>query len=115
MALARRAGEFFESVLFVLGTHAFPPPAFFFPCFRSPSYLSSGVMLTLGLGLNGLTLAGVSAVHLDISSSNAGFIFALGNTAATMAGLIAVPANGFILGQSESPQVGQELMDSLSI
>ncbi len=61
----------------------------------SPSAASAWV--TVGLGFNALTLAGVSVSHLDIAPRNAGVVFAAGNTAATAAGLLAVPVTGWVL------------------
>jgi len=58
---------------------------------------AASAWVTLGLGLNALTLAGVSVSHLDVAPKNAGVIFAAGNTCATLAGLIAVPLTGVIL------------------
>jgi hypothetical protein len=40
---------------------------------------------------------GVSASHLDIAPRHAGLVFGVGNTAATLAGLVAIPATGFVL------------------
>ena len=61
----------------------------------SPSAASAWV--TLGLGLNALTLAGVSVSQLDIAPRHAGVVCAAGNTAATAAGLLAVPVTGWVL------------------
>lgn len=61
----------------------------------SPSAASAWV--TMGLGLNALTLAGVSVSHLDIAPKNAGVVFGAGNTAATAAGLLSVPVTGWVL------------------
>lgn len=58
----------------------------------SPSAASAWV--SVGLGLNALTLAGVSVSHLDIAPKNAGVIFGAGNTAATAAGECGVRAAG---------------------
>lgn len=66
----------------------------------SPSLASAWV--TAGLGLSALTLAGVSTNHLDIAPRHAGLIFATGNTAATFAGLIAVPITGLVLDLTHS-------------
>ena len=40
---------------------------------------------------------GMSASHLDIAPRHAGVVFGLGNTAGTLAGLVAVPAMGCVL------------------
>lgn len=61
----------------------------------NPSAASAWV--TAGLGLNALTLAGVSVSHLDIAPKHAGVVFAAGNTSATVAGLLAVPLTGVVL------------------
>ncbi|XRB03803.1 anion transporter [Pycnococcus provasolii] len=58
---------------------------------------SAAIAIDIGLGLSALTLGGVSVNHLDISPRNAGSVFALGNTCATLGGLVAVPAIGRIL------------------
>jgi MFS family permease len=39
----------------------------------------------------------MSASHLDIAPRHAGVVFGVGNTAGTLAGLVAVPAMGYIL------------------
>jgi hypothetical protein len=51
-------------------------------------------ILTVGTGLSALTVAAVSVNHLDIAPRNAGTVFAIGNTAATIGGLLAVPTAG---------------------
>ena len=66
----------------------------------NPSAASAWV--TLGLGLNALTLGAVSVSHLDIAPKHAGLIFAAGNTAATAAGLLAVPLTGVVLSVTHS-------------
>lgn len=43
---------------------------------------------------------GVSASHLDIAPRHAGVVFGVGNTAGTLAGLVAVPGLGYILQQT---------------
>lgn len=58
---------------------------------------AASAWITLGLGLNALTLAGVSVSHLDIAPKHAGVVFAAGNTSATIAGLLAVPLTGVVL------------------
>lgn len=40
---------------------------------------------------------GVSASHLDIAPRHAGVVFGVGNTAGTLAGLVAVPGLGYVL------------------
>lgn len=63
---------------------------------------AASAWVTVGLGLNALTLAGVSVSHLDVAPKNAGVIFAAGNTCATLAGLLAVPLTGFVLQATDS-------------
>ncbi|GBF97856.1 MFS family transporter: phosphate sugar [Raphidocelis subcapitata] len=58
--------------------------------------------ITLGMGLSALSSSGVSASHLDIAPRHAGVVFGVGNTAGTIAGLIAVPAIGYVLAQTGS-------------
>eukprot|EP00887_Chlorella_sp_A99_P007577 scaffold28.g7577.t1 len=58
---------------------------------------AASAWITMGLGLNALTLAGVSVSQLDIAPKHAGVVFAAGNTAATAAGLLAVPVTGLML------------------
>eukprot|EP00741_Cyanophora_paradoxa_P005499 tig00000889_g5331.t1 len=53
--------------------------------------------ITAGLGLNAFTLAGVSVNHLDIAPLHAGLVFAMGNSAGQLAGLVAVPLTGTML------------------
>jgi ACS family sodium-dependent inorganic phosphate cotransporter len=62
----------------------------------------AAVAVDLGLALSALTLAGVSVSHLDIAPQHAGMVFATGNTAATLAGALAVPVSGAILDASDS-------------
>ncbi|KIZ02030.1 major facilitator superfamily transporter [Monoraphidium neglectum] len=63
---------------------------------------SASALITLGLGLSALTLGGVSANHLDICPRHAGMVFGAGNTAATLAGLVAVPLTGVLLDRTGS-------------
>lgn len=53
------------------------------------------------VGLSGnllrLHAGGVSANHLDIAPRHAGVVFGVGNTAGTLAGLVAVPGLGYVL------------------
>ncbi len=63
---------------------------------------AASAWVTVGLGLNALTLAGVSVSHLDIAPKNAGVVFAAGNTCATLAGLLAVPLTGVVLEATDS-------------
>lgn len=59
-------------------------------------------LITVGLGMSALTLGGVSVSHLDVAPRHAGVIFAAGNTAATLAGLLAVPFTGVLLQATHS-------------
>ncbi|KAG5182827.1 major facilitator superfamily domain-containing protein [Tribonema minus] len=61
------------------------------------SGLLRGALLALGSALSALTLGGVSVSHLDIAPSRAGLIFGAGNTAGTLAGLVAVPLSGWLV------------------
>lgn len=63
---------------------------------------AASAWVTVGLGLNALTLAGVSVSHLDVAPKNAGVVFATGNTCATLAGLLAVPLTGVVLEATDS-------------
>ncbi|KAF8061950.1 AMY1.2 [Scenedesmus sp. PABB004] len=59
-------------------------------------YMATG-LITLGMGMSALTCSGVSASHLDIAPRHAGVVFGVGNTAGTLAGLVAVPGLGYVL------------------
>jgi ACS family sodium-dependent inorganic phosphate cotransporter len=61
------------------------------------SPVAGAVLIDLGLAASALTLGGVSVNHLDIAPRHAGAVFGAGNTAATLAGLVAVPLTGAIL------------------
>jgi ACS family sodium-dependent inorganic phosphate cotransporter len=62
----------------------------------------ASAIITVGLGLSALSLGGVSTSHLDVAPNNAGLVFGAGNTAATLAGLVSVPATGLLLQQTNS-------------
>ncbi|KAF6261531.1 major facilitator superfamily domain-containing protein [Scenedesmus sp. NREL 46B-D3] len=51
-------------------------------------YLATG-LITVAMGMSALTCSGVSASHLDIAPRHAGVVFGVGNTAGTLAGLVA--------------------------
>lgn len=68
----------------------------------TPSLASSFVYVTAGSALSALTLAAVSVSHLDVCPQHAGFVFAAGNTLATIGGLVSVPLSGFILERTGS-------------
>jgi len=55
------------------------------------------IWLSIGLGINTATLVGVSVLHLDIESREfAGLVYALGNTAGNIGGLVAIPITGWM-------------------
>jgi MFS transporter, ACS family, solute carrier family 17 (sodium-dependent inorganic phosphate cotransporter), other len=58
---------------------------------------SAAVLITAASGLNALTLGAVSVSQLDIAPQHAGSIFGLGNTFATLAGLLSTRLTGDIL------------------
>ncbi|KAI8469007.1 MAG: major facilitator superfamily transporter [Monoraphidium minutum] len=66
------------------------------------SAAAASALITLGLGLSALSLGGVSVSHLDIAPRHAGMVFGAGNTAATLAGLVAVPLTGVLLDRTGS-------------
>lgn len=53
--------------------------------------------ITAGAAAAGLTLAGAGANHLDVAPRHAGLVWGAGSSAATAAGLLAVPVSGFLL------------------
>jgi ACS family sodium-dependent inorganic phosphate cotransporter len=63
---------------------------------------AASALITLGLGLSALTLGAVSVNNFDIAPSHAGVVFGAGNTAATLAGLVSVPATGWVLQRTAS-------------
>ena len=64
---------------------------------RRADVFAAAAAVDVGLALSAHTLAGVSVSHLDVAPRHAGLVFATGNTCATAAGIVAVPASGFIL------------------
>jgi ACS family sodium-dependent inorganic phosphate cotransporter len=58
---------------------------------------AGAALVDIGLAASALTLAGVSVNHLDVAPRHAGAVFGAGNTAATLAGLVAVPLTGAVL------------------
>jgi len=58
---------------------------------------TASAAVTVGLALSALSLGGVSASHLDVAPKHAGAVFGAGNTAATLAGLVATPLTGLVL------------------
>jgi ACS family sodium-dependent inorganic phosphate cotransporter len=54
-------------------------------------------LITLAQGLSALTLGAVSVSQLDIAPKHAGAIFGLGNTFATLSGLLSVRITGDML------------------
>ncbi|CAJ1346710.1 unnamed protein product [Effrenium voratum] len=61
-----------------------------------------GLLVDVGLAANALTLGAVSVNHLDVAPRHAGAIFGLGNTFATLAGLVSTPLTGAILDKTGS-------------
>lgn len=55
------------------------------------------IFITLALGINSLSNVGLSVAHFDINPEFAGVIFGLGNTAATLTGIVGVQVTGLIL------------------
>lgn len=55
------------------------------------------IFVTLALGVNSLSNVGLSVAHFDINPEFAGVIFGLGNTAATLTGIVGVQVTGLIL------------------
>eukprot|EP00879_Flechtneria_rotunda_P001670 GHRR01001830.1.p1 GENE.GHRR01001830.1~~GHRR01001830.1.p1 ORF type:complete len:736 (+),score=278.53 GHRR01001830.1:328-2535(+) len=66
------------------------------PASAHSPYLATG-LITLAMGMSAMTSSGVSASHLDIAPRHAGVVFGVGNTAGTLAGLVAVPGLGYVL------------------
>lgn len=56
----------------------------------------ASILVSVGLALSALTVAGVSCNHMELSNKYAGTIFALGNTASSIGGLLAAPVAGWI-------------------
>jgi len=99
--LLNKAGWPVKRVRRVLQTTGMVGPAICMVAAASPltdgSPGGASAWVTLGLGMSALTLAGVSVSHLDIAPRHAGVVFAVGNTCATLAGLLAVPLTGVLL------------------
>lgn len=67
------------------------------------SNITQGVIfITLALGINSLSNVGLSVAHFDINPEFAGVIFGLGNTAATLTGIVGVQVTGLILQWTKS-------------
>ena len=60
------------------------------------------LLITAAQGLSALTLGAVSVSQLDIAPKHAGTVFGLGNTFATVSGLLSVRLTGEILQQTHS-------------
>lgn len=56
----------------------------------------ASLLVSIGSALSALTVAGVSCNQLDLSLKHSGTIFALGNTASCLGGLLAVPIAGWL-------------------
>ncbi|KAG0235653.1 hypothetical protein BGW42_004892 [Actinomortierella wolfii] len=54
-------------------------------------------LISIGMALNGFTMIGATAYQHDICPQRAGLLFALGNTAATIPGIVGVALVGLIL------------------
>ncbi|CAM9866683.1 unnamed protein product, partial [Phaeothamnion confervicola] len=80
----------------MLGPAAFSALA----AWRADSAETGAALLAVGSGLSALTLGAVSVNHLDVAPRSAGLSFGVGNTAATLAGLLTVPASGWLLERS---------------
>jgi MFS family permease len=59
-------------------------------------------VIAVGSAMSALTVGAVSCNHFDISKFNAGTIFGIGNTAACIGGLVAVPISGYIFDSTHS-------------
>ncbi|KAF9967966.1 hypothetical protein BGZ73_000300 [Actinomortierella ambigua] len=57
------------------------------------------ILISIGMTLNGFTMIGATAYQHDICPHRAGLLFALGNTAATLPGIVGVAVVGLILDQ----------------
>lgn len=64
--------------------------------------LQAAGLITMGSTISAITVAAVSCNHFDIAPRNAGTVFAMGNTASCLGGLIAVPAAGAIFDRTQS-------------
>ena len=73
-------------------------------CAYSPGLTATeaATIITAGSAISSLTVGAVSVNHFDISPRNAGTIFGLGNTAACIGGLIAVPGSGWLFDRTQS-------------
>jgi cyanate permease len=65
--------------------------------FVAQNIVQGVIFITCALGINSLSNVGLSVAHFDINPEFAGVIFGLGNTAATLTGIIGVQATGLIL------------------
>ncbi|KAK9694940.1 hypothetical protein K7432_013223 [Basidiobolus ranarum] len=65
--------------------------------YTATSVTTGMIYISLALGFNSLTLIGVSISQLDIAPKYAGIIFGLGNTAATLPGILGVTVTGVLL------------------
>jgi len=80
------------------------PAVCLFLCAYIPTLTSfqAAALITLGSTASAITVAAVSCSHFDIAPRNAGTVFAIGNTASCLGGLIAVPAAGAIFDNTKS-------------
>ena len=65
--------------------------------FAAKNITQGVIFITCALGINSLSNVGLSVAHFDINPEFAGIIFGMGNTAATLTGIIGVQATGLIL------------------
>lgn len=65
-------------------------------------------VLTIGMGLNGGIYSGFKINHLDISPRFAGFLMALTNCTANLAGLLAPIAAGNLINKDVSVTAGEK-------
>lgn len=70
--------------------------------FVATNIVQGVVFITLALGVNSLSNVGLSVAHFDINPEFAGVIFGLGNTAATLTGIVGVQVTGLILQWTKS-------------
>jgi len=82
-----------------------PPAVMLVAC----SYCSNGtwvvVLLVMAVALQGLNASGFGANFFDVAPSNAGVLYGISNTLATLSGIIAPAWTGYILG--EEAGIGQ--------
>lgn len=65
--------------------------------FAATNITQGVIFITCALGFSSISNVGVSVAHFDINPQFAGVIFSLGNTAATLTGIVGVQVTGLIL------------------